>query len=792
MAQTFTLNELVNLSIGTPEVGVCNFNALHALLHGLLEHLQLGDVQKTVGEVEVQFIKPKSSKDRDPAHEAPASEESPSKERESAKSVSLFHQLEEKVTKLQNAMEVLGQLPSVPELMARSQAETGGRKYSIPSGSVGPVKDMWQLMQVKKKVEVNEEGVHKAMGSLQELMNSINLLSSNHETMKKDLEKLQQSKTRNTEETTRKLSSFEDQINNLPDPKDFVLWNTLQTMLNKELDFDTKIALLALQPDVGDVETDAEGEKVPGTLRAPTLTTLHQLSQMSDNYEGLKVRLGLLEVEIKRQMEELEKKGHADDLVMRLDLLENALQILQNENNQDRELLAALKRKLEEMEEDFESRLAVLQADHGELQGILEKLDQLEEKKVDKEVLEVEINGKADKKSLESKVSRTLLDATAQQLSAMMQELLNKVCAQEKDWQKVLEKLLCDMDCKLDRMELDPLKKQLEDRWKKLKKQLRNGPDFEADSAAVFRKQLLERFKCLSCAKSTRMSPGPHLITIAASALHPRIRPTTAPELDSLNQPKGSPSTDYCDNVGRNSLRPCGGTHTVTGPVGRRSNRGVNYQTVYQYSDPSPVYRREEVELQGIDGIMYKGRIDSKLPTIYQMQDDEPLEKKSNGIKQQVTQPETSPASSKCVYCNQTCMGPRPPDPSFLQRAMVQDVANICRCLGRTTEPDLAQQRPTPQDISNICRCLAAMCSPQPTQEFGNACRRGSVKVFCPPQNGTEGAIHSDSNNSSTPKQAVNMKVLQTIWKAYCPLFQEHCRVKVKIGSIFTPWNIRE
>ncbi|XP_032896894.1 uncharacterized protein C16orf96-like [Amblyraja radiata] len=545
-------------------------------------------------------------------------------------------------------------------------------------------------------------------------------------------------------------------------------------MLNKELDYNSKISLLALQPEVMELETNDEGQKVPSAQRVPALTALHQLSQLPTLHESLKIRVDLLEEELKRQMEELEKKGVPDDLLMRLDLLENGAQIQQNENSQDRELLAALKRKLEEMEEDFEGRLAVLQADHDELQGILEKLDQLEEKKVDKEFLEMEINGKADKKSLESKVSRTLLDATAQQLNAMMQELLNKVCAQEKDWQKVLEKLLCDMDCKLDRMELDPLKKQLEDRWKQLKKQLRNGPGFEADSAAGFRKQLLERFKCLSCAKSTRMMPGPHLITIAASALHPRIRPTTAPELDSLKQQRGSMTNDYYESMGRSSIRPCGGSHTVTGPVSRRNGRGINYQTVYQYGDPSPPYRREEVELQGIDGVMYKGRLDPKLPTIYQMQDEEPLEKKMSGGKQQVARPEAPPVSPKCVYCNQTCMGPRPPDPCQ-QRSMAQDTSNICRCLASAARPadaDMMQQRPTSQDISNICRCLAAMCAPQ---DFGNAAGlmhgteivcpkhqdqeplsqcpgRGPVKVFCPPQNGTEEAVRLASANVNCAK----------------------------------------
>eukprot|EP00061_Rhincodon_typus_P007922 g30081.t1 len=171
MSHTFTLSELVNLAIGTPEVGVCNFNALHALLHGILEHLRISEAQKTVGEVEVEFIKPQS-----PATVGDKSPGSPTEEGgeggsmtppaarpgDNGRPVSLFHQLEEKVAKLQAAMESLSQLPSAPELLARSQADAVPiRKFSVSGSSTGPVKDMWQLMQVKKKVEANEEGVNK-------------------------------------------------------------------------------------------------------------------------------------------------------------------------------------------------------------------------------------------------------------------------------------------------------------------------------------------------------------------------------------------------------------------------------------------------------------------------------------------------------------------------------------------------------------------------------------------------------------------------------------------------------
>lgn len=56
---------------------------------------------------------------------------------------------------------------------------------------------------------------------------------------------------------------------------------------------------------------------------------------------------------------------------------------------------------------------------------------------------------KADKSALASKVSRIQFDATTEQLNHMMQELVAKMSGQEQDWQKLLDKLLAEMDSKV-------------------------------------------------------------------------------------------------------------------------------------------------------------------------------------------------------------------------------------------------------------------------------------------------------------------------------------------------------
>lgn len=145
------------------------------------------------------------------------------------------------------------------------------------------------------------------------------------------------------------------------------------------------------------------------------------------------------------------------------------------------------------------------------------------------------LSQKADKSALASKVSRIQFDATTEQLNHMMQELVAKMSGQEQDWQKLLDKLLAEMDSKvrlgedvgqvglllipgpaigtlplspsipppiylpprahlvplpqLDRLELDPLKQMLEDRWKSLRQQLKErSPLYQADEAAAMRR----------------------------------------------------------------------------------------------------------------------------------------------------------------------------------------------------------------------------------------------------------------------------------------------------------------
>ncbi|MEQ2193186.1 hypothetical protein XENOCAPTIV_025596, partial [Xenoophorus captivus] len=142
---------------------------------------------------------------------------------------------------------------------------------------------------------------------------------------------------------------------------------------------------------------------------------------------------------------------------------------------------------------------------------------------------------KADKSALESKVSRLQFDVATEQLNSMFHELLNKVTGQEQDWHKVIDRLSTEMECKLNRIELDCVKMQLEERWRGIHKKLQAQSAPEQDDAAGIRKQLLERFHCLSCDRPImKQTPGPILVTLPSFPAFPpqkTFRPWTLEQI---------------------------------------------------------------------------------------------------------------------------------------------------------------------------------------------------------------------------------------------------------------------
>ncbi|XP_049557971.1 glutamine-rich protein 2 isoform X2 [Orcinus orca] len=378
------------------------------------------------------------------------------------------------------------------------------------------------------------------------------------------------------------------------------------------------------------------------------------------------------------------------------------------QQSQDEELLGRVQSAILQVQGDCE-KLSIITGnlieDHRQRQKDIEVLyqglEKLQKEKANREHLELEINVKADKSALAAKVSRVQFDATTEQLNHMMQELVAKMSGREGDWQKMLDRLLVEMDNKLDRLELDPVKQSLEDGWKSLRLQLKErSPLYQVDEAAAMRRQLLAHFHCLSCDRPLEMPVTGQVIPLTPVGPglpgHRSIRPYTVFELEQVRQQSrnlqlgsaafpwgnlgqtersvgrlrslhskmlmdiekvqihfggsvkassqmirellrsqclGCPCyrrlPDAADHTYGRSPRSCGGSHTLTYPY-RRTRLQHLAQGLYPTEEIQIARKHDEVDILGLDGHIYKGRMDTRLPDI--------LNKDNSGIKHKAKQ----------------------------------------------------------------------------------------------------------------------------------------------------------
>lgn len=127
MSTDISLHELLDLSIGTPDVGSVNFSALHSLLHAILGHLKIERVTTTWKEANNDHDSPTQTKVLLLDKSSP------------------YRVMEEKLLRMEEQMRALEALPSASELMSSDTA----------------LSDMWTRMQLRSKAQANEDGVSK-------------------------------------------------------------------------------------------------------------------------------------------------------------------------------------------------------------------------------------------------------------------------------------------------------------------------------------------------------------------------------------------------------------------------------------------------------------------------------------------------------------------------------------------------------------------------------------------------------------------------------------------------------
>lgn len=652
------LAQMVDLALGTPEVGAVNFNVLHSLLHAMLKRLNILDVQADIDEFDRDFLSSSKQRQISSLSDIDSGRGEDSEDALSEKSASIktrhktpYHNLEVKVAKMSEQLEKFGnELPTYKELFERGNMD--------PSANT-PVADVWKYIKIQKKVDANSDGLDELHNLVDGLMKNIKKLEQENKRLNEKIGGL------NIDDLLKRLAELEkktDEMNEkfslLPTPEElaqFVTWPALEdALLGIKRDWEN------MQPAervVVEISSQTDPPSRPVSSRplsrvstassgpsAEVLDVLEKLGKLSESHDALTKRVEALEEEIKNKLDKsaLENLNLSGDLLEQLSKLKEELDALAQAREKDSDALSRAQQAILQLQAEVEklhSTTKDIIEDNSnraqQIESLIQHCDKLQETKADKEYVQMEVDVKADKKSLDNKVNHSLFDSTTNEINKMIKDILDKLAGHEASWNSTIKKFADDIDGKLDRLELDPLKEWLESRLKALNDKLRRQQaqvEWTEDDAAGIRKQLIQKFHCISCDRPVDLVPtGPVPSLPTTNGLPPTRspRPYTTFELDQIRQHAKSFAnsgevTDYYA-----TSRACGGSHTTTYP-NKRITRLSHLSHLFREEDGNvyPIYK-EEVDVQGADGHIYKGRmgtkLEARLPSVTQERSRSPV-----------------------------------------------------------------------------------------------------------------------------------------------------------------------
>uniref|UniRef100_A0A3P9AXG6 Glutamine rich 2 n=1 Tax=Maylandia zebra TaxID=106582 RepID=A0A3P9AXG6_9CICH len=695
MSEEVSLYDLLNLSIGTPQKSSVNFGALHSLLLAMLKQLNLREVKTRW-------------RDSSPGYWSP------------------------------------DLTAAEKEVQVEVQPDTDFQNRAATPSCPGPVPDQLNLLS---RIQTCEDGLSKmvgdALGTAARVESCCHRVDALEETVKSlrdavlpgnregETEKFQKepgdSGVDNQLVAAKQTSSpsgsdlTEPPQSSTPPsshPNKVTVGPAAPSSPNKS---ECSSVQSGPPPQAG-VKADSAGKPPASDSNCSTPSTeaveaLRSVSQLQERLVQVEAHVAVLEKgkadqsQLAQLRELIATKGsHGDafsNLMDQLNEQRGLIDRLMSDRGKNVELVNGVQQAMLQLQADckkLNETMRSLHEDSKRKQRHIEELykttEELEVNKADKQMVESEI--RADKSALEGKVSRLQLDSVTEQLSGMFHELLNKVTSQEQDWHKLMGKLSTEMECKLNRIELDSVKKQLEDRWRSIHEKLQAQAAPEYEDAAGIRKQLVERFHCLSCDRPiVKHTPGPHLVTLPsfpAFPSHKSIRPFTVYTMEQLRQHYRSERISELTDYGHlAAARSCGGSHH-TNAAGSQRRGGPQYTKLHGEVDGA--MQSEEVDIVGLDGRIYKGRLnvpacrnsETKLPTIptrdgvYKSKDKaKPAASPEVGPSTPL-HPPCSPRSAACSRSASSCSG-RDWPVSALGCASQSSIAQGSAAADSTAEP---------------------------------------------------------------------------------------------------------
>jgi archaellum component FlaC len=223
-----------------------------------------------------------------------------------------YHQLENKVDKLQEQVDRFNALPTNEDLRELRKGDAERPR---------PVSEMWQTMQLKNRVDANEDGVSKLMSLIEDLMDDVVKLKEENGKLQSQLKD-----AKDLEDLMNRLKSLEQLTNDLkdkfatfPDPDtftDFVTWQGLEDALKgvrEELQPKERVVIEMSQQTVTPVQSRPPSRRMstPGPSNE-LLELLERLGILTNKHDKLEIRVEDIEAALKNKVNKEDLDGIGD------------------------------------------------------------------------------------------------------------------------------------------------------------------------------------------------------------------------------------------------------------------------------------------------------------------------------------------------------------------------------------------------------------------------------------------------------------------------------------------------
>jgi len=277
-----------------------------------------------------------------------------------------------------------------------------------------------------------------------------------------------------------------------------------------------------------------------------------------------------------------------------------------------------------------------------ELEQLQALLRDLQERAAMRDYVMDNLEKKADLSDLQSMLSRDDLDDTANAIVTQLQDLIDKQAATEAEMHQSIQHINDEISCSTKIEEFNPFRDDIEKKLRSLRKKIEiaKKEDLEglatAEGAAGFRKQL---FNCISCDKRILMRmKNPILPESTAFPARLSLRPHTAYDIKTArknseflyaNPLKREGSWSYSNKVvekdlersrklKENRLRQEINNYSFKTSTPRQMEGLPEYieRELKDYDMTNSIRQMESADLEGTDGILYRGRVQRPLPDI--------------------------------------------------------------------------------------------------------------------------------------------------------------------------------